>query len=211
MKKYKDFIISIVIVMGTQGLIYFLIKQFLGDHNVMSTFVEVPLIKYFVYFYDSWYPFILLSAFIIYKHDKATYFTLIITMMISALLAHITFLVYPTEIVRPDINVTTLTDWALDLTYKSDTPAVNCLPSVHCLYCFVVGYFTIICKKLKTKYKVILTIYSLLIVLSTVFIKQHIIEDIILSIIYTVIMIPAAYLIKNQIKNFRIFKSFKEN
>ena len=210
MKKYKDFIISIVIVMGTQGLVYFLIKNFLGDYNVMKTFLEVPFIKYFVYFYDSWYPFVLLTAFIIYRHDKSTYFTLIITMLISALIAHITFLIYPTMVLRPDIEVKSLTDWAVYMTYKSDTPAVNCLPSVHCLYCFVLSYYTIVCKNLKNKYKVIILIYSLLIILSTLFIRQHIIEDTILSLIYSIILIPIAYLIKDKIKNFKIFQSFKK-
>lgn len=207
MKKYKDFIISIAVVMLTQATVYFLIKSFLNDYHLMTSFVQIPFISHFVYFYDSWYPFILLSAFIIYKHDKKTYLTLIITMMITALAAHITFLIYPSMITRPEIEVKNLSDWAVYMTYKTDTP-VNCLPSVHCLYCFVVSYYVIVCKNFKTKYKVLMVIYALLIVSSTLFITQHIAEDVILAFIYVLILTPVAYLIKNRIKDFKIFKSF---
>lgn len=207
MKKYKDFIISISIVMLTQATVYFLIKSFVNNYNLMTSFVQVPYISHFVYFYDSWYPFILLSAFIIYKHDKKTYLTLIITMMITALAAHITFLIYPSMIERPEITVKNLSDWAVYMTYKTDTP-VNCLPSVHCLYCFVMSYYVIVCKNLKTKFKVLMVIYALLIAVSTLFIVQHIAEDAILALVYAIILIPVAHLIKNKIKDFKIFKSF---
>ena len=207
MKKYKDFIISISIVMLTQATVYFLIKSFVNNYNLMTSFVQVPYISHFVYFYDSWYPFILLSAFIIYKHDKKTYLTLIITMMITALAAHITFLIYPSMIERPEITVKNLSDWAVYMTYKTDTP-VNCLPSVHCLYCFVMSYYVIVCKNLKTKFKVLMVIYALLIAVSTLFIVQHIAEDAILALVYAIILIPVAHLIKNKIKYFKIFKSF---
>ena len=196
MKKYEKFIISIAIVMITQATVYFCIKSFQTHFNVITSFIQVPVIKYFVYFYDSWYPFILFTSFIVFKHDKEAYFKLAITLMLSAFIAHITFLIYPTMVIRPEnFKVETLTDWALYITYKTDTPAVNCLPSVHCLYCFIVSYYVIVSHNLKAKYKIMISIYSLLIILSTVFIAQHIVEDIILSLIYTILIIPFVYLL----------------
>lgn len=205
MKKYKAFIKSIVIVMFTQAFIYFILKNFNTEYNVMKTFLCVPLIKWFVYIYDFWYPFILFSAFIIFINDKKSYSKLIFTMIICAFLAHLTFLIYPTMVVRPDIHVKNFTDFVLDFTYKTDTPSVNCLPSVHCLYCFIMCFYIFMCNNLKKRYKIIMITFHILIVLSTVFIKQHIIEDIILSFIYVLIVIPFIYIFEEKLKKYLKF------
>ena len=200
MKKYKEFLKSIIIVMGTQAFFYFLLKTFIGDFHVMNSILKVPFIKYFVYFYDIWYPFVLLTAFIIYKHDKEVYYKLVFTMIIGAFLSHITFLIYPTTVIRPEISVHSLTDFILYVTYKTDTPAVNCLPSVHCLFCFILSYYTLKCKNLNIKYKLLITTVFMLIVLSTFFIYQHVIEDAILALIYAIITILIVSKLINTLK-----------
>ena len=203
MKEYKSFIKSILIVMISQALIYFFIKSFVSNFNIIDTIMNVPLIKIFIYFYDSWYPFIILCAFIVYKKDRNLYYLLVLSMMLSAFLAHITFIIFPTMVVRPDIEVNNLTDIVLYLTYKGDSPAVNCLPSVHCIYCFVTSYYIFKCQNLK--FKTIIIIYSLIIVLSTLFTKQHIVEDVILSLIYTITSIFIINIFKEKLKIYTKF------
>ena len=203
MKKYKSFIIIILFTMGLQAIIYFLTKYFISDYNIISSVINVPLVKYFIYFYDSWYPFIIINAFIIYKYDNKNntdkFNYLIVTMLISALLSHLTFIIYPSMVIRPTIEVKGITDWILYITYKSDTPAVNCLPSMHCVYCFVTSFYILECKNMNIKKRFLIVGYLVLIVLSTLFIKQHIIEDIILSLIYTTIAIVIVYFNKERI------------
>lgn len=199
MKKYKDYLILIIFTMGTQALIYFLIKTFQSDFHIITSFINVPLVKQFVYFYDSWYPFIILNTFLIFKYNRKSFYYLIVTMLITAFISQLTFIIYPSMIIRPDIVVNNLTDKLLDFTYKTDTPAVNCLPSMHCIYCFITSYYIVRYKNIKNKYKSLIVIYSLLIVLSTLFIKQHIIEDVILSIIYTTISILIVHFNKDKI------------
>lgn len=200
MKKYKEFLKSIIIVMGTQAAIYFLTKLFISNYHELTSIINVPLLKGFVYFYGSWYPIIVLTAFIIYKHDKEMYYRLIFTMILGALLSHLTFIIYPTTItIRPNIEVHNLTDFLLDFTYKTDTP-VNCLPSLHCLYCFITSYYTIRSKNLNWKYKIFMLTYHSLIIASTLFIYQHVLEDIILALIYTIISIIVIYFIKDKLK-----------
>lgn len=195
MKKYRDFLILIILTMGSQATIYFLIKCFISDYNVITSIINFPFIKQFVYFYDSWYPFIILVAFIIFKHDSKQFNLLIATMLITALLGQITFIIYPSMIIRPEIEVNNITDWILDFTYKADTPAINCLPSMHCIYCFITSYYIATTKNINIKSKILILTYSLLIVFSTLFIKQHVVEDVILALIYTVIgiLIVAKY------------------
>ena len=199
MKKYKKYILVVVLVMGMQGLSYFLIKNFINDYHIINSFIDIPLIKSFVYFYDLWYPFIVLNTFIIYKYDRKLFSMLIATMVISTIMAHITFIIYPSMVSRPDINVTGLTSWILDFTYKTDTPAINCLPSMHCIYCFVTSYYIIKCKNMSIKKRLPIVIFSALIVLSTLFIKQHILEDVILAFIYVTIAVIVVHLLRNKI------------
>lgn len=199
MKKYKSYFKSISIVLIVQATIYFAIKLLLSNYNVITSLMSFPFIKWFVYFYDSWYPVVAINAFIIYKYDKDNYKKLIYTMLLGAFISHITFLIYPTILYRDEISVKTLTDLVLYITYKTDTPAVNCLPSVHCLFCFILMYYTMITKKLEIKYKIPIIIYLFVIVLSTVLIKQHIIEDAILALIYTIIVIIFVGIFKDKL------------
>ena len=127
-------------------------------------------------------------------------------MILGAIFGQITFILYPSMVIRPDIEVKTITDWLIDFTYRSDTPAVNCLPSIHCVYCFVTSYYIIQSKQLKNK-RIPIVIYSLLIVLSTVFVKQHIVEDIVLALIYTAIAIIIVKMNKDRI--IKIFNKLK--
>lgn len=204
MKKYKDYLILIIFTMGSQAAVYFLIKNFIHDYNIINSFISFPLIKPFVWFYDIWYPFIILTTFLIYLYNKKIFKYLIVTMLLGALISHITFVIYPSMIIRPDIVVNNLTDWLLDFTYRTDTPAVNCLPSMHCVYCFVTSFYILKCKKLNIKYRSLIITISMLIVLSTLFIRQHIIEDVILSLIYSTIVIIIVYLSRKNID--KLFK-----
>ena len=199
--KYKEFIISIIAVMGIQAISYFLIKTFISNYNTISTRLDFPLIKEFVYIYNSWYPFIILSVFIVFKNNTKTARTLLFTMLIAGILGHITFILYPTTIIRPSIEIKNLTDLLLDITYKIDSPAVNCLPSIHCIYCFITSFYICYCKELKSKVKIPFVIYSFLIVLSTLFTMQHIIEDVIFSLVYSSICITIALIFKDNINN----------
>lgn len=199
MKRFKDFLIPILIVMGTQSLSYFCIKYFIHNYHVLSSVLTVPFIKYFVYFYDIWYPFVFFVAYLIFKHsDKKFYYSLVFSMGLASILAHITFISYPTVLSRPEITVNSFTDFAMYVTYKLDTPAINCLPSVHCLYCFILSYYVLILDNFKVKYKIPIVLVFMLIVASTLFTYQHIIEDVILALIYTIISILIVSIIFNK-------------
>lgn len=200
MTKYKEFLKSITITLLTQAILYFLIKVFITNYNVLNIKVNFPLIKEFIYIYNSWYPIVFLTSFLIYKHDKEIYYKLILSMILGLTISFITFLIYPTILTRPDVKVTSLTTFILALTYKLDSPAINCLPSIHCLYCFFLIYYLNITKSLKPKYKILITIYLTLIILSTFFTKQHILIDAALALIYSIIVILLVKIFYKQIK-----------
>lgn len=198
--KNKKFIKPILIILIVQACSYFILKNLIHNYNIIpgSNF-ELPLCKYFVYIYNSWYPFIFLTAFITYKKDENIYKKLILSLLIGAILSHITFIVYPSMVIRPNIEVNSLTDAFLKLTYTLDTPAVNCLPSVHCLFCFI-SMFYITKINIKTKNKILINIYLILIVLSTLFTKQHLLIDLILAFIYSLVAIFTTHIFYDKLK-----------
>ena len=147
----------------------------------------IPFIKYFVYIYDLFYPFMFLGLYIIYKNNKKVYNNTLKCLVIGFIICDIIFLIYPTVIIRPDVKVNGLTNLVLYLTYYFDTPAINCFPSIHCLFMFQL-IFSIL-KVDITKYKKLLVvIFALLVILSTLFIKQHYIMDVLVSFIICLIV-----------------------
>lgn len=204
MKKYFKYLIIITILLILQALTYFVTKQLIHEYHIMKSFIDVPLIKPFIYAYNSWYPFLVISTFLVFKYENKLFRPLIYTIIFVDIMALITFFIYPTEMVRPEIVVNDFTTWLIDFTYKSDTPAVNCLPSLHCILTFICIFYVMVSKNIKWYKKIILFIIATLIVLSTVFIKQHIVEDIILAFIYSVIGIFIIY--KNRASFIRIIK-----
>lgn len=198
-KDNKAYIKSISIVLLTEAFLYFIIKIIINDYNILTPKVNFPLISEFSIIYNSWYPFLFVIAYLIYKKDINTYKKHIYTMIIGIILAQITFIIYPTMVVRPEIETKNIFDLVLYLTYYFDTPAINCFPSVHCLLCFISMYYIMKTPNLKTKIKIPIIIYFLLIVLSTFFTKQHILIDGLLALIYTIISIILVRIFYKQI------------
>lgn len=163
----------------SQVIIYFITKLFLNNEFVLNNLLDdqIPFVPYFIYFYISWYILLFLVPMIYMKYDKKTLKKYTYTNFISVLVCGIIFIIFPTTINRPNIEVTSITTWLVNTIYYFDTPAVNCLPSIHSLICFIF----ILCNikaNIKTSYKCIIDILSVLIILSTLFIKQHVIYDV---------------------------------
>ena len=168
----------------SQVVIYFITKLFLNNEFVLNNLLDdqIPFVPYFIYFYISWYILLFLVPIIYMKYDKKALKKYTYTNFISVLVCGIIFIIFPTTINRPNIEVTSITTWLVNTIYYFDTPAVNCLPSIHSLICFIF----ILCNikaNIKTSYKCIIDILSVLIILSTLFIKQHVIYDVLSAFI----------------------------
>ena len=153
MKKYFKYLIIITILLILQALTYFVTKQLIHEYHIMKSFIDVPLIKPFIYAYNSWYPFLVISTFLVFKYENKLFRPLIYTIIFVDIMALITFFIYPTEMVRPEIVVNDFTTWLIDFTYKSDTPAVNCLPSLHCILTFICIFYVMVSKNIKWYYR----------------------------------------------------------
>ena len=171
MKKYINFLKPMLLVLILNAFLYFITKQLNLNYNFITPKITFPFIPTLVFIYNSWYPFIFIISFIIYKKDYNLFRKLIKSLIISIILSNLTFIIYPTIINRPSIKVDNITSFILNLTYKIDNPAVNCLPSIHCLFSFIISYY-ILKTKSNIKTKTLILIYFLLIILSTLLFIQ---------------------------------------
>lgn len=204
-KKEKKFIISLCILMLGQMIMYWFLKLFQSNPIYINFYLDdkIPFWGSFVYIYNMFYPFCIIAFYLLYKDDEKAYYKAIISGVIGYIICDIIFLFMPTIMYRPPTpNYDILTNFVLKITYFFDEPPLNCFPSIHCLFCFQV-IFSYLRSKCKTKKKAIITIIATLIIISTLFIKQHFIYDVISAFLVC--------LIANSLESiFKIYQKFKK-
>ena len=180
-KKEKKLIISLSILMIGNAVMYWLIKLFQNKPIYINYYLDdkIPYWGWLVYVYNMFYPFCIVAFCLLYKWDKKTYYKGIISCLIAIIICDTIYLFIPTIMYRPVTpNYDPLTNLVLKITYYFDEPPLNCFPSLHCIFCFQV-IFSSLKSKSTIKRKTLLITCASLIILSTLFVKQHYIYDII--------------------------------
>ena len=180
MKQYRFFIVTILLVFGVQAFAYFIAKQFITDYNLIGSIhdTKIPVINEFIYFYNIWYPFEIFTLYFIFKKNKDSYIKIIMTLIICLITANLCYWFYPTMVARPILNTySNLTEFLVWFTYSTDTP-VNCFPSVHCIICFIVIFGTFENKLLNIYHRLFIYFVNVMIIFSTLFVKQHVLIDV---------------------------------
>ena len=185
----KKFLLSSGLVLGLEAVFYWVVKIFQYNYSTFNFTMDdkIPFINHFVFIYDMFYPFMFLALYLIYKEDKKLYTNTLKCIIIGFIICMITFIIYPTVIIRPEVKIDSFTNLVLYLTYYFDTPAINCFPSIHCLFMFQIIFSFLSFKTNKLK-KVLVIIFSILVILSTLFIKQHYVIDVLVSFIICLIV-----------------------
>lgn len=99
-----------------------------------------------------------------------------ITLTLCYVIAFITFYFFQTTVSRPLVTGNDIFSKLIQFTYKSDEP-FNCFPSIHVItaYLAVKGINITNARK---RIKIPVNIMGILIIISTQFVKQHVIMDI---------------------------------
>lgn len=96
---------------------------------------------------------------------------------ISKLLCMLVFIIYPTTLIRPAITGNGIFDRLTALIYLVDAPS-NLFPSVHCLMSWLCLRSAFCSGRTPKWYRGISLVFTLLVFLSTVMIKQHVWVDV---------------------------------
>lgn len=150
-----------------------------GDHVFnLEIIIDqwIPFTPIFIIPYILWYPFITgILALLAFK-NRVTYFQTLIALCMGLIISYIFFALFQSTVQRPDIgDETGLIYRLVDVVYRTDQP-YNCFPSIHVLTSYL------ILRGARVFNKIIWTVTaftSILIIISTVFVKQHVVVDIV--------------------------------
>lgn len=188
LKKYKHgFVIIIYCLCYLIAFRYLETRPVRSFHVVHTVFDDmIPFCEYFIVPYLLWFPYIIAAMvyFVFFNKNKHEYYQLTFNLMLGMTLFLIVSYVYPniqhlrpTEFARDNM----FTDMVRAL-YKTDTPT-NILPSIHVFNSLAVHMSLTSCETLRNKkwiHRSSLLLTSL-IVLSTMFLKQHSVIDVCLG------------------------------
>ena len=194
----KDLIVFLYIggFVLIQTIVFSIGKLFAKNATVVSTSFDkkIPFIPFFIFFYCSWYVLILLVPYLVYRHDRDTLIKHFSISLIGSTITLIIFIVFPTCIVRDSVEVTSISTYIIDKMYMVDNPTC-CLPSLHCVQCFYL-IISVLNVNMRKSSKAVVIILSLLIVLSTLFVKQHAILDVAAAFVITLACYVIVYKFK---------------
>ena len=190
------------------GLTFWLLERgvTLTYHPVEVAFdAKIPFCEFFVFPYYFWFVFLFGIHVYTGLYDIPAFKKLMYFIMITYTVTTVIYLVYPTcQNLRP-------TEFARDnfcvdivkALYNFDTNT-NVCPSLHVIGSFAVLFTTWNCKKLRSfKFQAVLVPLTVLISISTVFLKQHSIVDIYAALALCAVAYPFAYLLPDRVKKIK--------
>ena len=147
-------------------------------HNIESNLdLRLPFLPQFLIIYFGCYIFWAANYILAARQDREEVYRFFTADFISRCVCLVIFLAYPTTNTRPVIEGSGFWDLLAGWLYSIDA-ADNLFPSIHCLvswFCFLAVKGQ---KKIPIWYKAVSFILEVLVFLSTLFTKQHVIVDV---------------------------------
>ncbi len=187
----KPIIISIVLIL-TQSILYLLSEKISGNNAMLiGNYIDtlIPFKIEAIIPYCSWYFLLFIIPYYYYKKDKDLFSKYIISYILISFIANIIFILCPTTVNRPIINGNGILNNIAKIIFSVDDDAVNCFPSLHCAISFLWILYTLGMKNSNKYFKLIITVISISIIISTLFIKQHVFIDMIGGICLTSLVV----------------------
>lgn len=178
---------------GTLGLsvgivssFYPIVNQYREPVRVLNSFVDMGINfnQYFIIPYVSWYIYVFGFIVLLCLFDGEEYYKLISALVITMLLSFVVFIYFPTYVPRPEVLSNDPFSRLVLAVYSADKP-YNCLPSAHVSYSMIIATYVAKSRNFSNKIKVISSITCILIVLSTLYVKQHYFLDAVTGVLIT--------------------------
>lgn len=178
-KKYRS-LIFFALFLFEITFIYKLIQNHPYNVRIFKTpfddripFLSIFIIPYLIYYFYIFIPFILSIR------NEKSFFSCSISYFFAATILSLFYIFFQTTITRPDIYPDNIFNKLVLFIYTIDKP-LNLFPSGHTTFSILANLCLI---RINRKLSIIICPITLLIVLSTLFIKQHFIPDVISGII----------------------------
>ena len=176
-------------------------------YHMIHTWIDeqIPFCEYFVIPYILWFGLnVWVVAWFVLKAERYEYYRLITALMLGMTAFLVVSVVYPNRLeLRPEhVDTTNICGRLFAMLYGTDTPT-NVLPSIHVYNTVVLCHAVNTNARLRRRKLLILSLNTLgvLIILSTMFLKQHSVIDVSLGLVMGMLM---------QIISDRIFETEEE-
>lgn len=180
---------------------FFLLEQRdIQEYHIIHSSIDqlIPFVEIFVIPYMLWFVFMVAAIiyFAFFNPDVKEYWQLILTLGIGMTVFLIISWLFPNMLeLRPaEFGRSNIFTFMISILYKIDTPT-NVFPSIHVFNSIAIGIAIVRCKALK-KHNVVRIgslVLSILIVLSTMFIKQHSVYDVTFGILMYICLYKFLY------------------
>lgn len=176
------------------GVLYPLLNRpGIRTYSLVTDFdVSLPFVKSFVIPYIAWYPFILLTLAYLLIKDRKIFLNVIAILDICLLLAFSTYVVYQTTVPRPILAGDDMLTNLVRSIYSGDRP-YNCFPSLHVIETYILMKAMAASESKGKALNLIVQTLGTLIILSTFFIKQHVILDAVYGIVLVELVFNVVY------------------
>ncbi len=182
-------------------LAFFLLEQRnIEDYHVIHAKIDqyIPFVEVFVIPYILWFVYMgaAIVYFAFYNSDVKEYWRLMLALGIGMTVFLIISWLFPNMLeLRPtEFEHNNIFTSMLSVLYRTDTPT-NVFPSIHVFNSIAIGVAIIRCKALRKHHVICIgsTILCILIILSTMLIKQHSVYDVSFGILMYVCLYKVLY------------------
>lgn len=135
---------------------------------------QIPFVSIFIFPYIYWFIYIFLGLMFILLKDRRKYIRVLLAIYVSMSVCYLIYYLFPVEIVRPAVINNSIANRLVNIIYEIDKP-LNCFPSIHVLNTYIIMRYT--SRKDNKSWYYYTQAIGILIILSTLFIKQHFIAD----------------------------------
>lgn len=191
MKKFevKPIIISCILVVF-QSICFAISKLLSFDIHLIGGKIDelIPFNIYFIIPYISWYFLLFIVPYYLYKKDKTNFTKYCTSFILLTIVTNIIFICYPTTVNRTIVTGNDILSLLTRFIFWIDTPILNCFPSQHCAMSMLWILYVCNNKKSSKKVKTLITIDSILIMMSTLFVKQHVFVDFVSGTIISILI-----------------------
>lgn len=185
--------LCLIIPMPLLNLIYIALNC---DHKAarnLTTNMDrmIPFLKIFVLPYVGWYVFIVFTIFYFCLKDKETYYKILISLYLGLMICYGVYYFYQTTVPRPVLVEKDFLTQIIAQVYRLDQP-FNCFPSIHSLTSYLMYKGIRHCPAATRLSRLAISGMAFVIILSTLFIKQHVILDAIAAVLLAEILFNLA-------------------
>ncbi|WP_373231027.1 phosphatase PAP2 family protein [Cohnella sp.] len=172
-----------ILVIPVLGLIYVTINREPPLPRTLYTDLDdtIPFLKYFIIPYMVWMPFLYLTLIYFYFKDRRLYFHTLLAYIGSVLICYGIYLTFQTTVPRLEMQDNDLLSRMVMFVYQNDAP-YNCFPSIHCLSSYLLFIAARKSPAIRIRVVVVIGFFAGAIIVSTVFVKQHVVMDVLAGV-----------------------------